>query len=108
MCLEMIVTVSSGAILTNAFGSRIPATGFAALVGAAFAGSHTATVSAIPPFNRSRRLACSSVSFSTVLMGDSLCERFGGAFDRGANAVVRGAAADVAGHGCIDISVGRM
>src|SRR6266545_4771258 len=94
MCLPMIVTVLSGAIRTKAFGAK------ASAASARWSSRRTPTRSAAPAsavdwMNR-RRVSMVSTS-----------ERPGRLVDGGADADVRGTAADVAGHGRVDVAVGR-
>src|SRR5260221_3093098 len=114
MCFDTTVTVLSAPTRTNALGSSAafattspPARPGPAACANSFGERMTPSVSPAPAFRKSRR-GRSKRSLNIVVMGISSRERRRGVLDRGPDAHVSRAAADVAGHGGIDVRVGGL
>src|SRR5580765_5194628 len=107
-CLRRIVTLSSGAMRMNAFGD----TGFFAAAGASSAsarriavGTKNAMTSAPPVLRNVRREGAAGSRSRHMAF---LLRECRGAMHGRADALVRAAAAKIAGHRGVDVGVGRV
>ena len=115
MCLTSTVTVLSGAMRTNALASNVAGVAAAAADAAPAVGSasaeHRAPISQAGRTRRRKRAARTARRatdrVSSASHGSAL-QRRGRVVDRGADAHIGGAAADVARHRAVDVGVGRL
>src|SRR4029077_5997697 len=109
MCFAMTVTVPSGATRTKALGASVPSVSAKArLLPPSLHQINRPTPAAALASRNRRRVRSSAGRDAAVQRPTAGPYRLGGVLDGGADAHVRGAAADVAGHRGIDVVVGRV